>query len=992
METTNKNTNLVARYTDPNSAMNFESLRARAISLVQEYSGNAWSDFNLHDPGVTILEALCFAITDMAYRTNFDIKDLLTGIDGKISAEKNLFYPRKEILTTNPFTVNDLRKLVLDSVPEVYNVWLEKIYSNQQSGYSKGLYNVVIQLFDPEEEMEESVNEALAAEQMEAKIISLEEEVIGRVKNIVLSNRNLGEDYISFTILKPCTVEIEANIVIDRHVHNEEILAEVYCAIESMLNPPLYFYTESDLLDRGFGFEEMYSGPFLQHGFLLDSELDARTKIMDPADLVKSTRYRIIDPSDILRAITVIPGINYVRDFRCRIAGDYRETPYRLPVHQFAKFIFSKEIRDIFLSNDNNEIRVKESLFYSILYKKKDFAKRKFIKGLHQTDQAGVLSGIFKDVGQYYSLQYFFPPVYRLAMDQMDSMASSLAENSEAALAAKAKSKQLKAYLMFFEQILANYLAQLANLENLVTADIATDNATYFTQPLYAVPGAGNILQHFYTEEKEQTDLFWSKFKANPENSHISFLKKTIETDDVYKTRKARVLDHLMSRFNLNVKKHAVVFFNQLFNPDTVDERNMAELMWKSGLVKDFISLSRNRNRAINYLSAIDPLNASGFDILISRLLYIQQPGPRKLTDVMEKYQQRFGMLTREEAGIRPESTVKLEPADWLKTTKAELIIEEDDSSDLGTRGLVFPKQTIGFLKDGLDSKNYRIGPDVSGSGFMLIYKAPADQKWIRAGRFADLQSATDGLSTLIDTLRKINIESEGFHVVEHILLRPSLDSDCFGFNFYDEDGHILFYQNKWQHFLEREETIEKIMSVADHSGEPDYAEMATTLKSFCWINHWENQTLVKSYNAHMLYQYHPALARKLFDKIIRNIRVFRKKRMTLYPGFENVVNRLHETAMREDFFHFRITIVLPSWPARFQDHQFRVFVENVFREYAPVHMKMHFNWLGIARMKQFEALYFDWRESMQADMRTGNATAKSDKLISFIDEGMYTV
>ncbi len=67
MENDKLNISQVGKNTDPDSPLNFDALRAKGIGLIQELSGHAWSDFNLHDPGITILEHLCFAITDMAY-------------------------------------------------------------------------------------------------------------------------------------------------------------------------------------------------------------------------------------------------------------------------------------------------------------------------------------------------------------------------------------------------------------------------------------------------------------------------------------------------------------------------------------------------------------------------------------------------------------------------------------------------------------------------------------------------------------------------------------------------------------------------------------------------------------------------------------------------------------------------------------------------------------------------------------------------------------
>ena len=47
--------------------------------MLGRLAGERWSDFNTHDPGITILEALCYAITDLAYRTSLPIPDLIAG-------------------------------------------------------------------------------------------------------------------------------------------------------------------------------------------------------------------------------------------------------------------------------------------------------------------------------------------------------------------------------------------------------------------------------------------------------------------------------------------------------------------------------------------------------------------------------------------------------------------------------------------------------------------------------------------------------------------------------------------------------------------------------------------------------------------------------------------------------------------------------------------------------------------------------------------------
>ena len=58
-------------------SMDYEALRKEGITLAELLSGLIWTDFNEHDPGVTLLELLCFGITDLGYRTDFNIDELL---------------------------------------------------------------------------------------------------------------------------------------------------------------------------------------------------------------------------------------------------------------------------------------------------------------------------------------------------------------------------------------------------------------------------------------------------------------------------------------------------------------------------------------------------------------------------------------------------------------------------------------------------------------------------------------------------------------------------------------------------------------------------------------------------------------------------------------------------------------------------------------------------------------------------------------------------
>ena len=107
--------------------LDFGRLRAEGIKHIQDLAGNIWTDHNVHDPGITILEVLCYALTDLGYRANLDIRDLLArdpqSQDSTDDSKDNNFVTAARILGCNPTTILDFRKLLID-IEGVHNAWL----------------------------------------------------------------------------------------------------------------------------------------------------------------------------------------------------------------------------------------------------------------------------------------------------------------------------------------------------------------------------------------------------------------------------------------------------------------------------------------------------------------------------------------------------------------------------------------------------------------------------------------------------------------------------------------------------------------------------------------------------------------------------------------------------------------------------------------------------------------------------------------------------
>lgn len=104
----------------------FAALREHAIDRAQQASGELWTDFNLHDPGVTLLESLCYALTEDVYAARREVVDLLR-LDAAAPptawADLGLF-EREALIPARPTTEDDWRLWMGSQLPQVRNLHL----------------------------------------------------------------------------------------------------------------------------------------------------------------------------------------------------------------------------------------------------------------------------------------------------------------------------------------------------------------------------------------------------------------------------------------------------------------------------------------------------------------------------------------------------------------------------------------------------------------------------------------------------------------------------------------------------------------------------------------------------------------------------------------------------------------------------------------------------------------------------------------------------
>ena len=202
--------------------MDYKALREAGIAHIQKLAGHFWTDHNAHDPGITMLEHVCFALTDLSYRSTFEIPDLLA--EGNASPE--WFSPGK-VMTTAPVTINDLRKLLID-VPGVRNVWVFPVIDDYQP---RIYYDDTDQSLGLESRGSDSETEILPIKGLYRIMVATKSDVdIDDRKNVVeavrqryQANRGLCEDLSSIDLIEDEMIQIKAEIEIG-YVNDPESL------------------------------------------------------------------------------------------------------------------------------------------------------------------------------------------------------------------------------------------------------------------------------------------------------------------------------------------------------------------------------------------------------------------------------------------------------------------------------------------------------------------------------------------------------------------------------------------------------------------------------------------------------------------------------------------------------------------------------------------------------------------------------------------------
>lgn len=738
-------TALIARKPDSVAKFgaNFLELKKRGLEHIQELSGNLWTDYNHHDPGITILEQICYALTEISYQENLKIPDLLTHHN-----DKEPDYERLALtLPDNAFSNHALKpvdysRMLYDRVDGVVNSWLLPV---NEEGVPGGLYHLYLNILDKEAYQTPSAHSRIRQEALE----------------IMNGNRNLGEDLRDITILKYKSVDVRAKIIVETARDPSEVLAEIILKIEECLTPRMQFSIFDELLQQGYSMDEIFEGPRLINGIILHSSYKEKPGI--------------VDSNSVTDFITRVPDVDSVRTL-CLVDGS--ETMSRIEINRDEVLRYHFDINAV---SDSIEMIQKGSLRKMIIdkelferhYRSLRTALRRKLPVSKENLKPQVNQLTISKGRDYYSIQNDFPAIYGINRYGVPSHESDLR---------KAQAQQLKGFLYFFEQILADGMELPHSLKSLFSVSETEESYPFTLLTDSNIPGITNLYSGFDGDHHSFNEQFQSL-----QNRH-----------DNYIDRKSNALNYLISLYGESCSLYSVSQFNYYY---TDKEFKTILLQLKVRFLKLIADLNYNRSGAFDYsrlssnASERWDKHSSGLEMKARILLGITKndDNTREVScrsgfefyrldlkstsaiDDADCYSDSSSGHGRIEINYNDRSAeLHFRAVDFLQGMK----LSDDECSECLKDTRMMKDGTVDdeLLKSGITLKNYRVGKVSSDGVFQVLLRSMYKEKmvWRKLGNVESAKKACDLVLSYLQRFRELSIKSEDFILLEHILLRPS--------------------------------------------------------------------------------------------------------------------------------------------------------------------------------------------------------------------------
>lgn len=708
----------------------FEALRSAGIGALQRLCGEVWTDFNLHDPGVTTLEQVAYGLTDLAYRTGFDMADYLTGVDGSIDYAGLALYPPEDILPGAPLTIEDVRRLLYGEIPALADVWIRAA--------GGGLLAIDV--------LPEHDGSAAAPVQAGADAEAAGAALAHQVRSVYAAHRALGADLARVRVLRPRAYYLRGEIDTWGERSQAEVLAQVLFDCDQYLSSGLSAQRLRDVIALDWSPERVYDGPATRHGHVSvrpGADSDAAVSVSELIGVIqKIDGVRRIRTLSIVDAdLTPVPAIARDRaDGSCGVLafplGEELSELLRVQPEQGIEYGVSEQtIPQAPAWRSANRLLYEEARL--------ELAKLRFEQRAFRADDSGARTryalpaGTHRPLHAYYSVQHEFPAVYGIGQYGLPESASP---------ERKAQARQLQGYLYPMEQLMANYLQNLQDFPRLFGLG-HEDARSYGTQYLDgpAAPGVDAL------------------YREGPDATRMR-LARVLARQDEHMERKGRVYDYLLAIYGETFAQTALRRYSHYHPHDT--EAWLLDA--KRRLLAELVELSAGRGSGADYTLAPDAPGAVaplarraaillGFDgSERPRSLCPGRPGAR-LALVEED--------TAEQGLVAPAA-----PDDWLPLPPAAGRADIAGDRRLAREG----RLDEAVFRDGALLANYRLARD--GGNYQLHVQAGVH--WRLLGTYGRRDEAVAAAHAAVAELAALNRGCEGMHIVEHVLLRPGLSRE----------------------------------------------------------------------------------------------------------------------------------------------------------------------------------------------------------------------
>lgn len=741
--------------------LDYSFLRKKGQEYIEQLASDLWTDYNTHDPGITILEMLAYALTDLGARLEMPLENILAPKDENEPAIGDQFFKALQILPSQPVTEADYRKLFID-IEGVKNCWLKPyektVYvdcKNNRLSYNaddfndidpafktefqlQGLYSVIVDFddFDPAEFPDETA------------INTEKERIYEEIKTRYHANRNLCEDLVDISEVKTHPIAVCASIELNPEADEELVHAKVLQAIDIYFSPSLRFYSLKQMVEKGYTSDQIFDGPVLENGFIDQKEL-TNAKLR--------TEVRL---SDIMNLIMNIDGVKVIKDITikdCHKPDDEGESwvicvePGKKPVRcPDSAYSYYKSVLPVNVNHKKVDIYLDEM-------EKAAKAEQELARFNMEPE---ISAGEFLNTGETTTIQNDFPDTYGIGPNGLPSRVET---------ARKAQAKQLKGYLLFFDQILATYFAHLRKVKDLLSVDNELKQ-TYFTQAVKDIKGFSELVSGYPENDDEAlTELLFSGLDSRVE-------------------RKNKILDHLIARFAEKFSDYAFLM-KQLYGVHS----EKVILQTKQEFLKDYDQTSMARGSAFNYFrqpneNLWNTENVSGVQKRISRLVGIKNYKRRNLSEsFVEMYdfldsggEKVYRWRIRNESNEIILTATENYPNTRLAEKELHLTVEKIIETTEEIVEKVFKEEEI---VDETIVGNLQVQLSETGKFSFNVINREADPnsaQWVIARQYLYYDSPEELKNAMLNFLRFMIFvfSEEGVFLVEHILLRPDVTID----------------------------------------------------------------------------------------------------------------------------------------------------------------------------------------------------------------------